>query len=204
MMRTVVVVAIALLAFDSLLAQEVMVETPVRFPGALPSSLGNPAIAFVELAAVIAVGCLAATQPHGAVIVSVYVIAGLLGGAAHIGERTVANADVFLALATVALGLRVFRKNALRRDLVIALFAGSGLTAGYLMGAPVAAASRGAILAHFSWLVALQFAIALMVMFGVRALGGRAALQLLALRVIGAFAVGAGAAVLLQRYAGGA
>jgi hypothetical protein len=41
-------------------------------------------------------------------------------------------------------------------------------------------------------------------MFGVRTLAERAQLQLLAMRVIGAFAVGAGAAILLQRYATGA
>ena len=41
-------------------------------------------------------------------------------------------------------------------------------------------------------------------MFGMRLLTARASLQLLAVRVIGAFAVGAGAAILLQRYATGA
>ena len=53
-------------------------------------------------------------------------------------------------------------------------------------------------------LAAIQTAIALAVMFGVQLLAGRDALQLLVVRTIGAFAVGAGAAVLLQRYATGA
>ena len=52
--------------------------------------------------------------------------------------------------------------------------------------------------------LSIQFAIALSVMFGVQTLAGRAPLQLLAMRVIGAFAVGAGGAILLQHYAAGA
>ena len=75
---------------------------------------------------------------------------------------------------------------------------------GYALGETIAGAERTPILAYFIGLAAIQTAIALAVMFGVRMLTGHASLQLLAMRVIGAFAVGAGAAIILQRYATGA
>jgi urease accessory protein len=137
-------------------------------------------------------------------VVAGYVIATVAGAAAHIGEATVPNAEVFVALSVVALGLIVFRKAPLRRDLSLALFAAAGLINGYALGETIAGAERTPIVAYFIGLAAIQIAIALAVMLGVRLLTTRAPLQLLAMRVIGAFAVGAGAAILLQHYAAGA
>jgi urease accessory protein len=194
-----------LLAADPALAHHAMDgATPVTFWHGLLSGLGHPIIGLDHLAAVIAVGCLAATQPKGATLAAGYVIATVLGAAAHIGEATVPNAEVFVALSVVALGLIVFRKTPLRRDLSFALFAAAGLVNGYALGETIAGAERTPILAYFIGLAAIQTGIALAIMFGVRMLTERAQVQLLAMRVIGAFAVGAGAAVLLQRYAVGA
>lgn len=178
--------------------------TPTTFWHGLLSGLGHPVIGLDHLAAVIAVGCLAATQPKGALPVAGYVIATVIGAAAHIGEATVPNAEIFVALSVVALGLIVFRRAPLRRDLAFALFAAAGLINGYALGESIAGAERTPILAYFIGLAVIQTAIALAIMFGVRMLTTREAVQLLAMRVIGAFAVGAGAAVLLQRYATGA
>lgn len=178
--------------------------TPVTFWQGLLSGLGHPVIGLDHLAAIFAVGCLVATQRSGALLAAGYVVASVLGAAAHIGEATVPNAEVFVALSVVALGLGIFRKSPLRRDLALALFAGAGLLNGYALGETIATANRAAVLAYLVGLMAIQFAIAFSVMFGVRTLAGRDALQLLAVRTIGAFAVGAGAAVLLQRYMTGA
>ena len=178
--------------------------TPTTFWHGLLSGLGHPVIGLDHLAAIVAVGCLAATQPKGALLAAGYVVATMIGAAAHIGEATVPNAEVFVALSVVALGLVVFRKAPLRRDLVFAMFAAVGLINGYALGESIAGAEPTPIVAYFIGLAAIQTAIALAVMFGVRMLTTRAPLQLLAMRVIGAFAVGAGAAMLLQRYATGA
>jgi urease accessory protein len=195
----------ALLAVDPALAHHAMGgATPSTFWHGLLSGLGHPVIGLDHLAAVIAVGCLAATQPKGAALVAGYVIATVAGAAAHIGEATVPNAEVFVALSVVALGLIVFRKAPLRRDLSLALFAAAGLINGYALGETIAGAERTPIVAYFIGLAAIQIAIALAVMLGVRLLTSRGSLQLLAMRVIGAFAVGAGAAILLQHYATGA
>lgn len=204
-MAGTMIALMALFAADPALAHHPMGgTTPMTFWHGLLSGLGHPIIGLDHFAAVIAVGCLAATQPKGALLAAGYVIATIMGAAAHIGEATVPNAEVFVALSVVALGLIVFRRNPLRRDLALALFAAVGLINGYALGEAIAGAERTPIVAYFIGLAAVQTAIALAVMFGVRLLTGRAPLQLLAMRVIGAFAVGAGAAMLLQRYATGA
>jgi len=204
MTRTLVALLV-LFAVDPALAHHAMDgATPTTFWHGLLSGLGHPIIGLDHLAAVIAVGCLAATQPRGALLAAGYVVATMVGAAAHIGEATVPNAEVFVALSVVALGLIVFRKTPLRRDLAFALFAAAGLINGYALGEAIAGAERTPILAYFIGLAVIQTAIALAIMFGVRLLTTRAQVQLLAMRVIGAFAVGAGAAILLQRYATGA
>jgi urease accessory protein len=204
-MAGTIVALIALFAAEPAFAHHAMGgETPVTFWHGLLSGLGHPIIGLDHLAAVIAVGCLAAMQPKGALLAAGYVIATVVGAAAHIGEASVPNAEVFAALSVVALGLIVFRKAPLRSDLAFALFAAAGLINGYALGESIAGAERTPILAYFIGLAVIQTALALAIMFGVRMLTERAPLQLLAMRVIGAFAVGAGAAVLLQRYATGA
>src|SRR5918995_6253077 len=110
-MTGIVVALMAVFAVDPALAHHPMGgATPATFWHGLLSGLGHPVIGLDHLAAVIAVGCLAATQPKGAVLAAGYVIATLAGAAAHIGEATVPNAEVFVALSVVALGLIVFRK----------------------------------------------------------------------------------------------
>jgi urease accessory protein len=204
-MAGTIVALMLLLGAEPALAHHVMDNAmPTTFWHGLLSGLGHPVIGLDHLAAVIAVGCLAATQPKGAALAASYVIATMVGAAAHIGEASVPNAEVFVALSVVALGLVVFRGNPLRRDLAFALFAAVGLVNGYALGETIAGAERTPLLGYFIGLAAIQIAIALAVMFGVRWLTSRASLQLLAMRVIGAFAVGAGAAMLLQRYATGA
>ena len=148
--------------------------TPTTFSHGLLSGLGHPVIGLDHLAAVIAVGCLAAMQPKGALLAAGYVVATMVGAAAHIGEATVPNAEVFVALSVVALGLIVFRKTPLRRDVAFALFAAAGLINGYALGETIAGAERTPILAYFIGLALIQTAIALAVMFGVRLLTSRA------------------------------
>jgi len=204
-MTGLISVPIAWLAVNPALARHAIGgATPTTFWDGLLSGLGHPVVGLDHLAAIIAVGCLAAMQPKGAWLVVCYVIATVVGATAHIGEATVPNAEVFVALSVVALGLIVFRKAPLRRDLAFALFAACGLINGYALGATIAGAQRTPIVAYFIGLALIQTAIALAIMFGMRLLTTRAQLQLLAVRVIGAFAVGAGAAILLQRYATGA
>ena len=105
------------------------------------SGLGHPVIGLGHLAAVIAVGCLAATQPKGELLAAGYVIASMVGAAAHIGEATVPNADVFVALSVVdARPDRVPEERRCGAILSLALFAAAGLVNGYALGETIAAA----------------------------------------------------------------
>jgi urease accessory protein len=178
--------------------------TPTTFWHGLLSGLAHPVIGLDHLAAVIAVGCLAATQPQGRLLALAYVAASLLGAGAHIGEKPVPNAEVFVALAVVALGLMLFRASPLRRDVALALFAGAGLVNGYALGETIAGALPSPIVGYFAGLALVQTAIALAAMSGLLLLAARPALNLLMVRAAGAFAVGAGVAVILQRYVTGA
>ena len=205
MLARLLAAAVVALAADPALAEMAMrIPTPTTFQEGMLAGLWQPVVVLHHLAIVVAVGCIAAMQPGNTIGIIVYALTSVVGVWAHIGEKTVANAEIFVALTAVAFGLLIFRKNPLRRDIVFALFAAAGLINGYLMGAPVAAAAREPALAYLIGLIAIQPAIAQAVMLGVQALAGRDQLQLLVVRVIGAFAVGAGAALLLQRYAGGA
>jgi urease accessory protein len=200
-----IVVFVLLLAVEPALAHHVMDGgMPKTFWDGLLSGIGHPIIGLDHFAAVIVVGCLAATQPRGAPLAAGYVIATMIGAAAHIGEATVPNAEVFVALSVVALGLMMFRSNPLRRDLAFALFAAVGLVNGYALGESIAGAESTPIAAYFIGLAAIQTAIALAAMFGMRWLAGRTSLQMLAVRTVGVFAIGVGAVMLLQRYATGA
>jgi urease accessory protein len=199
-----VTVALLFLAEPALAHHPMGGTTPATFWHGLLSGLGHPIIGLDHLAAVIAVGFLAATQPKGALLAAGYVGASMVGAWAHIGEATVPNVEVFVALSVVALGLLLFRQQPLPWHVALALFAAAGLLNGYALGESIAGAERTPIVAYFIGLAFIQSAIALAAMLGLQLLTGRAALHLLTVRVAGAFAVGAGAAAILQRYLTGA
>jgi urease accessory protein len=168
-------------------------KMPVSFTDGLLSGLGHPIIGLDHLAAVIAVGCLAAGQRQGALIVIGYVVAMAIGAAAHIGEATVAGAEIFVALSVIALGLVLLRAGSLRTDIVFALFAFAGLVNGYALGESIAGAQPKPIYGYFTGLVLIQSAIALLAMAAVPMLTAR---KPLAGRLIGGAIAGIGLCVL--------
>ncbi len=191
-----------LLAADPALAHHVMGgKMPATFGEGLMSGLGHPVIGLDHLAAVIAVGCLAATQRLGAWAAIGYVVAMMIGAAAHIGEATVPGAEIFVAASVVALGAVLMRKTPLRLDILIALFAFAGLLHGYALGELIAGAERSPLLAYFIGLVAIQSAVALLVMAAVPLLTAR---KPAAGRLIGGAVAAFGAVVLVIQVIGAA
>jgi urease accessory protein len=178
-------------------------ETPKTFVHGLLSGLGHPVIGLDHFAAVIAIGCLAATQARGAWLAVGYVIASLVGAAAHIGEAGVAGAEIFVALSVLALGLMLIFKRPLRADIAFALFAFAGLVNGYVLGETIAGAEATPIAAYFLGLALIQSAIALAVMAAFRALAARAALAPVTSRLVGAGVAAVGIVVLVQQIAAG-
>jgi urease accessory protein len=188
------------LAAEPALAHHVMDgETPVTFGQGLLSGIGHPIIGLDHLAAVIAVGCLAATQGRGGWLALGYVLTMVVGASAHVGEATVQGSEYLVALSVIALGLVLFRKRALRTDIAIALFAFAGLAHGYALGESIAGAEPTPLLAYFIGLALIQSAMVLAALYGVRMLNARAASNPSVIRVFGAVVSGFGFAVLAQQ-----
>jgi urease accessory protein len=177
---------------------------PVSFPEGLLSGLGHPVIGLDHLAAVIAVGCLAAGLRQGTLAVIGYVVAMMIGAAAHIGEATVAGAEIFVALSVVALGLVLVRARPLRLDIVAALFAFAGLVHGYALGESIAGAQPAPLYAYFIGLALIQSAIALVAMQVARMLAARTALQPTLIRALGVAVIAVGLGVLVRQVISGA
>jgi urease accessory protein len=191
---------IAAIAAEPALAHHVMGgAAPETFMQGLLSGIGHPVIGLDHLAAMIAVGCLCATQARGEWLGLGYVLAMMIGAAAHIGEATVAGSEYFVAASVVALGLLLLRRTPLRLDIAIALFAFAGLVHGYALGESIAGAERAPLLAYFLGLALIQTAIVLAVLYGARALLARRPASLSAVRLLGAVVAGIGVAVLVQQ-----
>ena len=174
-------------------------KMPVTFMDGLLSGLGHPIIGLDHLAAIIAIGCLAATERRGEWLIAGYVIAMMIGVAAHIGEATVDGAEYFVAASVILLGAVLFRGEPPRLDIAIALFAFAGLVNGYALGESIAGAERTPLYAYFIGLAAIQAAVALAAMYGTRMLAARASGNAAVIRVLGAVVVGIGVAVLVQQ-----
>ncbi len=174
-------------------------KMPVTFMDGLLSGLGHPIIGLDHLAAIIAIGCLAATERRGEWLIAGYVIAMMIGVAAHIGEATVDGAEYFVAASVILLGAVLFRREPPRLDIAIALFAFAGLVHGYALGESIAGAERTPLYAYFIGLAAIQAAVALAAMYGTRMLAARASGNAAVIRVLGAVVVGIGVAVLVQQ-----
>jgi urease accessory protein len=192
--RTLAVVVALLCVAEPALAHHVMGgQTPTSFIQGLLSGLGHPVIGPDHLAAVIAVGCLAAAHPRGSLLAIGYVVAMMIGAAAHIGEATVAGAEIFVALSVIALGLLLLLDRPLRLDIAIALFAFAGLVNGYALGESIAGAEPAPLYGYFVGLALIQSAIALAVMGMVPMLTAR---KPMASRLVGGLVLGVGVGVL--------
>jgi urease accessory protein len=162
-----------------------LVLPPLTFSQGLLSGLAHPIVGLDHLAVAIAVGCLAARQARGAWLAIGYLAATMIGAAAHIGEATVAGAEIFVALSVIALGAVLLRTESLRTDIAIALFACTGLVHGYALGEPIAAADAAPRNGYFIGLTLIQSTIVFAAMAGARALAARTA-KPTAVRVLGA------------------
>ena len=197
-MKAVVLILVSFLADPALAHHAVGGGTPLTFTQGLLSGLGHPIIGLDHLAAVIAVGCLAASQRRGALLVIGYVTFMMIGAAAHLGEATVAGAEVFVALSVVALGAVLVLTKPVRIDVAVALFAFAGLVHGYALGEAIAGAEAEPRYGYFIGLVMVQSAIALAVMAAVRALAMHAS-KPAAVRMLGAGVVCFGLILLVQQ-----
>lgn len=175
--------------------------------GALPatplqgllSGLGHPVIGLDHLAALVAVGCVASLLPAGALLALGFVIAGLAGVALHLGAFTLPAVEPLVAISVLALGL--FAALALRRVVPAAILFGlAGFVHGYALAESIIGAEPAPLYAYLAGLAIIQFALAVALTLGFRAIGVRLQSPFAA-RLSGGLAAVFGLAVLVQQIA---
>ncbi|MFL6796325.1 MAG: HupE/UreJ family protein [Xanthobacteraceae bacterium] len=203
MMHIVMLTVLLGVAATPALAHHVMGgATPVTFSDGLLSGLGHPLIELDHLAAIIAIGCIAARERRGSMLVVCYVIAMMLGAAGHVGEATVAGAEVFVAISVLVLGAVLLAMRPIRVDVAIALFACAGLLHGYALGESIAGAQPAPISAYLMGLTFIQSAVALAIMALARVLAARSAVEPSVVRGVAAAVLLVGVVALVRQLAG--
>lgn len=167
------------------------------------AGLGHPIIGIDHLAAVIAVGCLAAAHRLGALLAVGYVLAQVAGAALHVKGMTVPAAELAVALSVVALGAVLILRRSLATPLVFALFVLAGSFHGYALAESIIGAEPAPLSAYFVGFAVIQTLIALAAM-AVARITAPVAAEHAKLRLIGAGIVGLGIGAVATQLLSGA
>lgn len=173
-------------------------KTPSSFLEGLLSGLGHPVIGIDHLAAVIAVGCLAAAHRAGPALAVAFVAAMMAGVAVHLHGTTVPAAELLVALSVLILGAILLRIPQLPAGAALGLFVLTGLTHGYALGESIYGAEQTPLAAYLLGLAVIQSAVALGALAFARAVTRRTR-EPLTVRFVGAGIAGVGLAVLVQQ-----
>jgi urease accessory protein len=179
-------------------------KLPTTFMQGMLSGLGHPIIGLDHLAAIVAVGCLAAMHRTGAALATCFVLAMLAGVAMHLRQITLPASEILVALSVIALGSTLILRRSLVPSGVLALFAIAGLLHGHALGESIVGAEPAPLYAYLFGLAMVQTAVALGVMTLVRMLGQPAGNELAAVRLVGAGIIGIGLAALVAQIVPGA
>jgi urease accessory protein len=166
MRQTIKTAVLAVLALGASLApaaaHHVMGGTlPKTFTEGLLSGLGHPVIGPDHLAAVIAVGCLAALHRRGALLAIGYVVAMIAGVALHLRGTSLPAAELLVALSVILLGAVMIWRRPGNAGAVTVLFAVTGLVHGYALGESIVGAEPTPLVSYFAGLAVIQSLIAL-------------------------------------------
>src|SRR5437870_1803387 len=101
-------------------------EMPATLMQGLLSGLGHPIIGLDHFAAVVAIGCLAAGQRTGVVLLAGFVAAMIAGAALHVRGLDVPASELLVAISVLALGI-VLQLRSTPALVIDALFALAGL-----------------------------------------------------------------------------
>ena len=176
---------------------------PATFGEGILSGLGHPVIGLDHLAAVVAVGCLAAAHRSASALALTFVLAMVGGVALHLHGTSVPGADILVALTVLALGVLMVLRGDMPAIAAAVLFAVVGVIHGYALGESIYGAERTPLYAYLIGLAVIQGVIALAAAHMTRSLIRRSA-DLSAVRLVGAGIAGIGLAVLMQQVMPGA
>lgn len=172
--------------------------TPANFTHGLLSGLGHPIIGLDHFAALVAAGCLAATQPRGALVAVIYVLAMLAGAVAHVQALSLPAGEVLVALSLLALGafLVLARPNFVAAALV---FGFAGIVHGHALGEAITGAEPTPLYAYFAGLALIHGALIVGIVLVVQQLVSRQWLEAARVQLVGAAVVGIGLAGIAQQ-----
>ena len=173
-------------------------RTPATFGEGILSGLGHPVIGLDHLAAVVAVGCLAAAHRAAYTLAIAFVLAMVAGVALHLQGATVPGAEIMVALSVIALGSLMLRHRQMPVAAAFVLFAMVGVIHGYALGELIYGAEPTPLYAYLLGLAVIQSAIALAAAKIARSLAQRS-FDLSPLRLVGAGIAGIGLAMLMQQ-----
>jgi urease accessory protein len=173
-------------------------HTPATFGEGVLSGLGHPVIGLDHLAAVVAVGCLAAAHRAAYTLAIAFVLAMVAGVALHLQGATVPGAEILVALSVIALGSLMLRHRQMPVAAAFVLFAMVGAIHGYALGESIYGAEPTPLYAYLLGLAVIQSAIALAAAKIARSLAQRS-FDLSPLRLVGAGIAGIGLATLVQQ-----
>jgi urease accessory protein len=173
-------------------------RTPATFGEGILSGLGHPVIGLDHLAAVVAVGCLAAAHRAAYALAVAFVLAMMAGVALHLHGATVPGAEILVALTVIALGALMLRQRQMPVGAALVLFALVGAIHGYALGESIYGGEPTPLYGYLLGLALIQSAIALSAARIVRGLTQRST-DLSPIRLIGAGITGIGLAILMQQ-----
>jgi urease accessory protein len=176
---------------------------PATFMEGILSGLGHPVIGLDHLAAVVAVGCLAAAHRSASALAVAFVLAMIGGVALHLHGTALPGAEILVALTVLVLGVLMVVRGNMPAGAAVALFALVGVIHGYALGESVYGAEQTPLYAYLIGLAVIQGVIVLAAAHVTRALA-RSSPEVSAPRLVGAGIVGIGLAVLMQQVIPGA
>ena len=171
---------------------------PATFGEGILSGLGHPVIGLDHLAAVVAVGCLAAAHRSASLLAVAFVLAMMGGVALHLHGTSVPGAEILVALTVLALGMLMVFYRDMTAGAAVVLFAMVGVIHGYALGESIYGAERTPLYAYLIGLAVIQIGIALAAVHATRALV-RGSADLGRVRLVGAGIAGIGLAILMQQ-----
>lgn len=125
------------------------------------SGLGHPVIGFDHLAFVLAIGVLAAFQPHRLVMPLGFVIGTVIGTFLTLAAVTLPYAELVITLSVLSAGIAVMRGKAVAALPVAVLVSLAGLFHGWAYGAAIVGAETTPLIAYLFGFGSIQMAIML-------------------------------------------
>jgi urease accessory protein len=146
--------------------------TPATLTQGLLSGLGHPIIGIDHLAALLAVGLIAARFSRGLWMPLAWVAAMVAGAGLHLDRIDLPHGEVLVALSVMALGLVAALRPTLPTSVVASLFAAGGFVHGFALAESIVGAEATPLIAYFAGLIVCQSLLSLGALFAARWLAG--------------------------------